>query len=189
MRISFYLLFPLFLFLGSAWVAPACYATSRVEVSVVNGIPEGPYTRYYPTGNVEIKGEFKNGKMNGKWTFLDFDGTKLVELSYIDGLRHGKCYMWYGAKYKEGRFRGNIKLVMEFEGGLAHGMKKMHYASGALQSRQFIDSGKIKKVKFWNKQGKPVPEKEALARSRSLLKADIEYLSIIESYVNKSLSE
>lgn len=185
MHISLRLLFFVLLFICSNWVAPHCYATLRVDVSEVNGIPEGPYTLYAPSGRVEAKGEFKDGKMDGKWTFFDYDGTKLVELKYKDGLRHGKCYMWYGARYKKGRFRGNIKLVMEFESGLAHGKMRTYYASGALHSKEFIDSGKIVEVKLWNKHGKLVPEKEALAISRSGLKADIKYLSTIESYAYK----
>jgi antitoxin component YwqK of YwqJK toxin-antitoxin module len=189
MRISLRLLFLLLLFIGSVWVAPACYAASRVEVSEVNGIPEGPYALYAPSGKVEIKGEFKNGKMDGKWTFWDYDRTKIVELQYKDGLRHGKCYMWYGAIYKKGRFRGNIKQVMEFEGGLAHGEKRIYYTSGALRSIEFLDSGQTVEAKSWNKQGERFSEKEALAMSRSLLKADLEYLSKLESYVNESLSK
>jgi antitoxin component YwqK of YwqJK toxin-antitoxin module len=64
-------------------------------------IMDGPYAEKYPSGQVRIEGEIKNGERFGQWRAYYPDGTKQSEDYFEDGKKNGKTATFY----KNGRVR------------------------------------------------------------------------------------
>jgi len=70
-------------------------------------------TRFYPNGNKEREGNYKNDKKNGLWKAWYEDGKIRVEDEFKDGKLHGFTKIWqengellYEGKCKEGKADG-----------------------------------------------------------------------------------
>ena len=50
--------------------------TLQSKVSYIDGKSEGLYVKYNENGQVEYKGNYKNGKQDGRWYVLKPDGTE-----------------------------------------------------------------------------------------------------------------
>ena len=55
----------------------------------------GYWKKYYPNGEVEVEGNFKEGKKDGYWFYYYDDGSKQRELDYKDGKRFGKSLFYF----------------------------------------------------------------------------------------------
>ncbi len=64
-------------------------------------IADGPYAEKYPSGQVRIEGEIKNGARFGQWRAYYPDGTTQSEDYFEDGKKNGKTASFY----KNGRLR------------------------------------------------------------------------------------
>ena len=66
----------------------------------------------YGGGVVKSRGQIKNGKRDGQWTWWTSNGQLGLELNYIEGRKNGKMIQWFeklssrigldGQKFKEG---------------------------------------------------------------------------------------
>src|SRR6478609_7001167 len=54
-----------------------------------NETPDGKYKRYYPSGKLEIEGEYHDGKRNGIFTMYHENGQLARKVNYVDGQRQG----------------------------------------------------------------------------------------------------
>ncbi len=59
-------------------------------------------TYFYDNGSVQQQGAFnKNGALEGLWTRYDFEGNKLSQGNYINGIKTGKWFFWTENSLKE----------------------------------------------------------------------------------------
>lgn len=61
----------------------------------------------FDNGKIGIKGQMKNGKKDGLWTWWYSSGQKKRETQFVDGKKDGLTYYWYenGQKQKELMFK------------------------------------------------------------------------------------
>lgn len=101
-----------------------------VVVYAENGATRLEERMYFPTGELQIEGEYLNDKRHGKWMAYYKDGTEWSENNYKDGEYHGPYKQWYpngqlrvSGQYVEGKEvgewlfydeEGNIATVEEF---------------------------------------------------------------------------
>ena len=52
-----------------------------IEYAYINGVRNGQMKKYYPTGQLEIEGEFYREQKVGNWTYYDVDGFVLDSLN------------------------------------------------------------------------------------------------------------
>ena len=57
------------------WYSYYEHSVKWSELSYVNGIKEGASVVYFPNAKVHYKGQYKNDKKTGTWTFYNEDGT------------------------------------------------------------------------------------------------------------------
>ncbi|MEO9871806.1 toxin-antitoxin system YwqK family antitoxin [Ekhidna sp.] len=57
----------------------------KYEVSIKNGQKHGNYFEYFPTGELKIKGKYKNDLMAGTWKYYDEQGNLVKRERYRDG--------------------------------------------------------------------------------------------------------
>ena len=59
-------------------------------------------TYFYDNGSVQQEGTFnKNGVLEGLWTSYDFEGNKLSQGIYSNGIKTGKWFFWTENSLKE----------------------------------------------------------------------------------------
>ena len=59
-------------------------------------------TYFYDNGTVQQEGAFnKNGALDGLWTSYDFNGDKMSQGTYQDGIKTGKWFFWTENALKE----------------------------------------------------------------------------------------
>ena len=87
-------------------------------------------------GQVNSKGEVKDGKKEGKWTFWNENGQKKAEGNFKDGKQDGKWtywfengQIWWEGNYKDGKRNG--KQTRWFENGQIEAQE--NYKDGKLQ--------------------------------------------------------
>ncbi len=70
-------------------------------------VQDGDYIKKYPSGIVQLRGYYINGKRNGQWTGFFPDGKIQTEGFYKDGLRDGKAIVYYqsGKIYYTGYYK------------------------------------------------------------------------------------
>lgn len=61
----------------------------KEQFSFKDGALDGLSCSYYKFGNLKWRGEYKEGKMSGKWEFWDKDGNKSCEIYFKDGIYDG----------------------------------------------------------------------------------------------------
>lgn len=73
-------------------------------------------TYFYDNGSVQQQGAFnKNGALEGLWTSYDFEGNKLSQGNYSNGIKTGKWFFWTENSLKEVDFvNSNIMNVNEW---------------------------------------------------------------------------
>ena len=59
-------------------------------------------TYFYDNGSVQQEGTFnKDGVLEGLWTNYDFEGNKLSQGNYSNGIKTGKWFFWTEDSLKE----------------------------------------------------------------------------------------
>ena len=108
----------------------------KSEQRFVDGKLDGPYKTWYDNGQVFQDGQYANGMMDGSWlifypdgqlaskalydkgtgkqTCYDNDGCIIMEVSYVDNLKHGK-EIHYATD-------GTVVQIIEYD----HGEKYLH---------------------------------------------------------------
>ena len=88
-----------------------------------NNLPNGKGIKYYTNGNILYKGDFINGKFEGKGKYF-YENKEYYIGQYKDGLANGK-----GKIYFE---NGKIQFVGEFIDGYAEGKGKEYSSDGKI---------------------------------------------------------
>ncbi len=66
---------------------------------------------YYPNGNKQMEGSFKNELRHGVWTYYYENGNKWSENNFREGVYHGRTTTWHenGQKRYQGTYRNGEK--------------------------------------------------------------------------------
>ena len=56
----------------------------------------GEWNYYYPNGQLESKGNFKNDLPEGKWTWYYYNGNLKESGTFLGGLKTGRWYKYNG---------------------------------------------------------------------------------------------
>jgi antitoxin component YwqK of YwqJK toxin-antitoxin module len=70
------------------------YGQVLIMHSYINGVMEGPWVEYYPSGQIKSICKCKNNKIHGNYTEWYEDGAMREESNYKDGKKHGECTRW-----------------------------------------------------------------------------------------------
>jgi len=87
-------------------LASTC-ALAGVALSGSSSVSDGDTIyEYYDNGQIKYEGNYKDDKVDGKWTWWYENGQKELESNYKDGKRDGKWTWWYenGQKECEGEY-------------------------------------------------------------------------------------
>ena len=90
-----------------------CVDTDTIEDDVIIYLPNenkpftGKHLCKYGNGQVREEATFKDGKLDGKWTWWYENGQKKSEIYYKDGKYDGKVTLWYenGQIFLEATFK------------------------------------------------------------------------------------
>jgi hypothetical protein len=58
---------------------------ARMHCRFVNGVPSGAFESWHPNGKPEVKGQYRDGRKQGKWLQTDQFGGKLADGEYRSG--------------------------------------------------------------------------------------------------------
>ncbi len=102
----------------------------KQEMTFKDGKLEGTLISYYENGNIKRKGEYANGRYNGKWEQWAENGKKLYEVHYKNDALYGEFMIWYptGVLKQKGIYAENSRsgLWTEYdEAGMI--IKKRNY--------------------------------------------------------------
>ena len=101
-------------------------------------------------GSVKSKGEIKDGKKNGMWTWWYENGHRGLEKNYKDGKLDGKMTMWYGyyignnlttTLYKDIKLDGQIWAEEHYKDDIKEGKSTRWYPSGLKRLEEYYKDG------------------------------------------------
>jgi len=174
---------------GCAALLPMRAPSSEMRAEVAfssQGTPEGRYTLYDSVGRVQARGEFQDGLRHGVWSFWDTGGTKLIEITYRNGVKEGPCRMWYGS-FAFPHSAGTRKLEVDFSGDRQKGMKRTWWPGGNRKCETALDAGSVLSARCWRESGAELTRAKALEVARDQLEADRRYLRTLDEVVEDSL--
>lgn len=64
------------------------------QQTYTNGIANGIFAKYYPSGKIHTLCRCVNNKIEGEYTRWFEDGGIMEEAFYVDGLKQGECTKW-----------------------------------------------------------------------------------------------
>jgi uncharacterized protein len=94
----------------------------------------GPWTFYYPAGNIKAIGQFDDKGREGAWTYYFFPGTLKARENYANGKLEGRqlTYSEFGILINDQNFSNDQK----------NGVQSYHYVNGRLFSTTSYKDGK-----------------------------------------------
>lgn len=143
------------------------------EMTLVNQVKQGPYTKYYFDGKKQSEGSYLNNQIHGKVVSYYNNGQIKNIGNYVTGSIDGEYLAYYEDGvlnekefYENGTLVGqnlnyheNGKLYNEipFEYGEIHGKQKLYSFDGKLQLIRFYKYGKLIGYSYHDKSGEEVP--------------------------------
>jgi antitoxin component YwqK of YwqJK toxin-antitoxin module len=81
----------------------------KEKLSFKKGILNGPVICFHENGKIKRKGEYREGKFDGKWEYWNETGGKIYEANYMNDTLSGDYTTWYptGAKCEQGKYSEN----------------------------------------------------------------------------------
>jgi antitoxin component YwqK of YwqJK toxin-antitoxin module len=153
------------------------HQTLKSEVSYVNGLQNGPYRNYHPNGVLSEEGNFRNGKQHGPYVAYAKNGKPTVQGGMSNDQMEGE-WKWFHTNgkpeksgiYRAGKQEGAWKvffpdgtLSQEFNqvNGQMEGIGKVYDTDGKLHFENDYKAGRIRKYRYFDKQGKVLAEETA----------------------------
>jgi len=123
--------------------------TIKIEGKVKNGLPQGIWRSFYPSGNLESVVNYNEGEVDGKAFFYydKFPETKKAEMNFDHDLLEGL--------YTEYWPNGAVKAELHYKNGKLNGSAKYYYPSGKLKIEGKYKKGEKKgKWIYYDPKGK-----------------------------------
>jgi len=182
------LLFATLLCLGSVAVTAqpvekkAAKPAPEIRGAKINGLYDGPIEIWTSSLTKQASGQFNNGKPTGLWTFWDDDGTKIVEITYINGMFSGSVTMW-NPTASGPLSKGKLKFRGTFIDGDWVGSALSYYADGKFRSERVYHDGAISDAYVTDVQGKALPPEEARKVADEDERIDNAFVDALDAYI------
>lgn len=98
--------------------------TKSGEGELRNGLREGSWSFFHPSGGLRWRGTFERGVAVGPETAWHDNGTKMLEGTLVEGKREGIYRFWYD--------NGQLELEVEFRADLRDGTCRRWTRAGVL---------------------------------------------------------
>ena len=109
------------------------------HLSVLNG----KIIQKYPSGEIKIIDEVKDGKIHGTRVMLYKSGSKFANLEFKNGLSDGNVTIWYES--------GEIKTIGKTKNGKQNGLATEYHKNGTKKREVFyIDDKPDGEFKIWD---------------------------------------
>lgn len=102
------------------------------EQSDTNKVDDGPFLQYHKSGEIQIVGEYKNGKRVGLWSSWYPSGELQSEITYKEGLEDGDYQVFHES--------GNQKIKGFYSNGKAVGEWVFFDSEGKENARKNYDA-------------------------------------------------
>jgi len=103
----------------------------KIEVGLKSGLPDGPLSIYFESGQLHETRSYKKGEMHGTWFTWNEDGTKIALANYKNNLKDGEWFIWDD--------KGTLRFEMHYSKGKKVGTWKMYNEEGELVSEEKKD--------------------------------------------------
>ena len=111
----------------------------------------GWYKIMYPSGQVRLLSEVKEGLQDGKFVQWFENGQKKLEATFLKGESHGKASFYYK--------NGQLEQEVEWQNGLQQGKEISWYENGQVSEETYYYQGKADGIsKTWAKNGDMIQE-------------------------------
>ena len=106
----------------------------------VNAIPQ--VNLFDRKGNLENRIiDYKNNKLDNKWTYWADDGRKTEEITYNNGIKNGSYVFWNFDNYKT--------VSGEYLNGVKHGLWTLWYDDGIIKAEENYANGEMDGLWSW----------------------------------------
>lgn len=119
---------------------------------------DGNFITYYPKYTGNIKSYYINGNI-------------FSAIDYVDGVKHGKEYRWYG--------NGHQHLIFSFMNGVYDGETLAYLEDGYLHSKRNFIKGKLRECTIWtllNEENKTKIEYTSYSEDGNIKSSTIDYI-------------
>jgi len=130
------------------------------------------------------EGEYRHGDPDGKWTFWDEAGIKILEINYQIGAFYGSFTMWYNAASGPD-YRGKLKSRGSFLDGMWQGSILTYYPNGKLRSERIYVDGVVHEALAYEPQGKGISKEESMKIAMRDEEADNAFVDAIDAYIRQ----
>lgn len=160
------------------------YGKVRAAGKLVNGLPEGEWSYYGYSGELQIRGGYEDGEEIGEWNYYYHTADKAYELLHkiytgvyyawsqnyqpialdtnLTGLYRKKITYLVDSQKVEEYFYYNDRIVQKvayFKDGELHGVEKTMKKDGTIQSQYTFEEGQLHGVYFTRQ---PLPAQEGV---------------------------
>ncbi len=98
-----------------------------------NGVPDGYWKSYYPTGILKAEGNRDSTKLDGAWKFYNEEGVLQSVIRYTDGIKNGVRETW----------RDSCLIAAEpYVNDRQEGLSKYYYPDGTLRRQVPFSDGR-----------------------------------------------
>jgi antitoxin component YwqK of YwqJK toxin-antitoxin module len=112
-----------------------------------NGLRDGEYQEYYPSGILKRKSIYIHGLLNGPMDTYDKEGLLVEASGWLHGKREG-----YARRYSK---EGKVYMSDFYRGGIPCQERIIYYANGQVRSQTRLDSlGNKIYYMLWDEHGK-----------------------------------
>jgi hypothetical protein len=161
--------------------------TPMVKGTKVDGVYHGPVEIWSTAVTRQAAGEFRHGKPDGRWTFWDEAGVKIVELTYSSGTFSGTVTIWHGAQVGP-REKGRLKLRAAFNDGCWQGLVRTYYPDGRTRSERNYDAGIVIETQAYNPRGEPLTPEQSRKIAEEDEQVDNALVDALDEFLRKWVS-
>jgi antitoxin component YwqK of YwqJK toxin-antitoxin module len=136
----------------NSWGETICGETDAQEREGIIYLPNefqpftGKHLCKYENGQKKTEGNYKDGKLDGKWTVWYENGQILKEENWKDNIPDGNWTYWFE--------NGQKKSEVNYKDGKLDGVYNSWYENGQKKVEAYFKDGKYTKWTEWRKNGK-----------------------------------
>jgi antitoxin component YwqK of YwqJK toxin-antitoxin module len=121
-------------------------AQNQIRYQMLEGLPEGRWTNFYPNGQLWFVQNYTKGKLNGTYEAYYINGQKRYQMEFSHGLSHGAFQEWYP--------NGQLKTEGVFDRGMLTGNWRSWTENGTLITEEsWAENQKHGIFKKWTEEG------------------------------------
>lgn len=156
----------------------------QVKGTKVAGVYHGAVEIWATPTVKQASGKYRDGEPDGKWTFWDDSGTKIVEFNYQSGTFTGAVTMWYDTASGP-RTRGKIKFRGSFVDGMWAGSVLTYYPDGKMRSERVYVDGVVSQSYAYNPRGQTLSDEDAKRVAAEDEAIDNAYVDALDEFIRK----